>query len=114
MHCHTPGEDPLTIFASADQVSPPEAWAARCMEIACDGKPLSISTNLYATLLSLRWRASCQHKEEFKQEREEASFRQVRYIWIDALCIDQNNLDERSQQVSLMGHIYTQAQTVYV
>jgi hypothetical protein len=27
-------------------------------------------------------------------------------IWIDALCIDQNNLAERSEQVALMGRIY--------
>jgi hypothetical protein len=106
--------DPLTVYASADQVSPPKAWAARCMEIVCDGKPLSITTNLYTALLSLRWCASCQRKGKFKREREEASFRQASYIWIDALCIDQSNLDERSQQVSLMGRIYAQAQTVSV
>lgn len=30
----------------------------------------------------------------------------VRTFWIDAICIDQNNLDERSQQVALMGDVY--------
>lgn len=30
-------------------------------------------------------------------------------LWIDAPCIDQNNIDEGSQQVQLMGTIYRQA-----
>ncbi|KAF2825729.1 hypothetical protein CC86DRAFT_34321 [Ophiobolus disseminans] len=29
-----------------------------------------------------------------------------RYLWIDAICIDQNNMDEKSQQVNQMGDIY--------
>lgn len=31
-------------------------------------------------------------------------------IWIDALCIDQSNIDERNSQVALMGAIYRRAQ----
>ncbi|PPJ49951.1 hypothetical protein CBER1_04721 [Cercospora berteroae] len=30
----------------------------------------------------------------------------IRTVWIDAVCIDQNNLDERAQQVALMGELY--------
>ena len=30
-------------------------------------------------------------------------------IWADAVCINQNDLDERSSQVSMMGHIYKNA-----
>ncbi|KAI1839546.1 hypothetical protein JX266_014241 [Neoarthrinium moseri] len=33
----------------------------------------------------------------------------VQYIWIDKICIDQNNVSERSAQVGLMGHIYSQS-----
>ena len=36
------------------------------------------------------------------------------YIWIDAICIDQGNLNERSSQVSLMGDIYFTAVKVIV
>lgn len=28
-------------------------------------------------------------------------------IWIDAICIDQKNTEERNQQVALMGHVYS-------
>ena len=39
---------------------------------------------------------------------------QSRYLWIDAICINQEDLDERSQQVGLMRQIYSQASHVVV
>jgi hypothetical protein len=36
------------------------------------------------------------------------------YFWIDALCIDQDNKVERSEQVRLMSHIFTDAAFVLV
>lgn len=35
-------------------------------------------------------------------------------FWVDAICIDQHNNDERSQQVHKMGRIYLQAQKVLI
>ena len=35
---------------------------------------------------------------------------QERILWIDAICIDQENFSERSQQVSIMGDVYFQGQ----
>jgi Heterokaryon incompatibility protein (HET) len=35
-------------------------------------------------------------------------------IWVDAICINQQNIDERNWQVRLMQKIYKSAQTVYV
>lgn len=34
----------------------------------------------------------------------------VRCLWIDSLCIDQDNVEERSRQVAMMRDIYGQAQ----
>jgi Heterokaryon incompatibility protein (HET) len=39
---------------------------------------------------------------------------QPRLLWIDAVCINQESLPERSQQVKLMGKIYHQAAKVLV
>ncbi|KAK0701715.1 heterokaryon incompatibility protein-domain-containing protein [Lasiosphaeria miniovina] len=39
---------------------------------------------------------------------------QERLIWIDAICINQNDIPERQQQVALMGHIYKNADKVRV
>lgn len=35
-------------------------------------------------------------------------------LWIDALCIDQNNIEEKNQQVPQMGRIYSGAQSVLI
>ncbi|KAF2489861.1 HET-domain-containing protein [Lophium mytilinum] len=35
-------------------------------------------------------------------------------IWIDAICIDQENWEERTSQVRMMGEIYSQAERVYI
>lgn len=35
-----------------------------------------------------------------------------RHIWIDCLCIDQRNVKEKSQQVSRMGSIFSQAHVI--
>jgi hypothetical protein len=37
-----------------------------------------------------------------------------RYIWIDALCIDQENVDERTRQVSIMDKIYKAGDKVLI
>lgn len=37
-----------------------------------------------------------------------------RGIWADQLCINQDDLDERSSQVALMGEVYTKADCVFV
>jgi Heterokaryon incompatibility protein (HET) len=39
---------------------------------------------------------------------------QIRAIWVDAVCIDQRNVSERSQQVSIMRNIYANATLVRV
>jgi hypothetical protein len=35
-------------------------------------------------------------------------------IWVDALCIDQSNAKEKTQQVTLMGEIYAQCTQVLI
>ncbi|KAJ3547993.1 hypothetical protein NM208_g1221 [Fusarium decemcellulare] len=55
-----------------------------------------ITTNLHNALLS------------FDQTNEEGFF------WVDALCINQGDIDERSSQVSFMKSVYTCADSVVV
>jgi hypothetical protein len=45
---------------------------------------------------------------------DRASYSCERYVWIDFVCIDQDNLDERKQQVQLMREIYATANRVIV
>ncbi|KAI9150129.1 Heterokaryon incompatibility protein [Paramyrothecium foliicola] len=64
--------------------------------ILCNGKPLSITQNLYDALCQFR-----------KPDR-------VVTLWADAICINQNDLNEKSEQVPLMNRIYGQAHEVQV
>ena len=66
------------------------------VDILCDSQVVSVTQNLHGALLRLR--------------RPD----QTRKVWIDALCINQNDLDERSHQVSFMKDIYSRAKHVMV
>ena len=59
-------------------------------------KTFRVTENLFAALVALR------HQNK------------SRVLWIDAICIDQANLDERSHQVQRMLDIYQQARGVVV
>lgn len=37
-----------------------------------------------------------------------------RYLWIDAVCLDQENEIEKAQQIPLMGRIYEEAKSVFI
>lgn len=58
---------------------------------SCDQPMLTITKNLEAALLRLR------HKSK------------PRVLWIDAICVNQQDLVERSQQVKRMADVYTLA-----
>ncbi|KAI1188495.1 heterokaryon incompatibility protein-domain-containing protein [Nemania serpens] len=64
--------------------------------ILIDGQELGITANLGAALRDLR--------DGDRSHR----------IWADALCIDQRNIPERSQQVALMGQIYSRANNTVI
>lgn len=58
-----------------------------------------VSPNLSAAINRLKRLAFDDIDETFR----------MRYIWIDKICINQDNLLERSAQVGLMGRIYSQS-----
>ncbi|GKZ33157.1 hypothetical protein AbraIFM66950_002943 [Aspergillus brasiliensis] len=62
--------------------------------ITLDDIPFQVTTNLEAALKCLR------------------HARKKRLIWIDFICIDQNNVKEKNTQLPLMGRIYKDATAV--
>lgn len=62
--------------------------------LSIDEQELRITYNLHTILCHLRY-----------PDR-------VRTLWIDAICINQQNSTEKGPQVALMGRIYRQADTV--
>lgn len=66
------------------------------IEIMCNSHPLLITPNLHAALLEYRRRGT------------------NRPLWVDAICIDQSNVAERTSQVRIMQTIYSRAACVVV
>jgi hypothetical protein len=66
-------------------------YASQTRHISVDGHAMTITATLEAALRDLR-----------------DDTRSIR-VWADALCIDQSNVEERNQQVQLMGRIYSTA-----
>lgn len=73
--------------------------AERCKIILCQGKIIRISENLSDFINDI-----------VRFHRNLCGIN----LWIDAICINQADTTERSQQVQLMGDIYTQADTVII
>jgi hypothetical protein len=64
--------------------------------ILCDGFEIKVTHNCYSALKHIRTKL--------------AGFT----IWVDAVCIKQDDIEEKSWQIPLMGDIYTKANTVFV
>ncbi|KAH9909259.1 heterokaryon incompatibility protein-domain-containing protein [Xylariomycetidae sp. FL2044] len=64
--------------------------------ITVDGTPMHVTTGLRDALESLRLPDA------------------MRTIWVDSLCINQQDLKERGEQVSMMRHIYSKASQVVI
>lgn len=62
----------------------------------CDGTPLSVTQSVSELLRQLR------------------DTKTTRNLWIDAVCIDQDNADECQRQIGLMGDLYRKAHEVIV
>lgn len=45
--------------------------------------------------------------------RQAAFSRASKYVWVDALCIDQDSTEEKSEQVAIMGEIYRNSAHVF-
>jgi hypothetical protein len=97
-----PGAFNRPIFCTLDTLSLDEGPAYRALSytwgvtkhkkhIYLNGKSFLINRNLYDALKRLR-------SEQYRQT-----------YWIDMLCIDQKDANERSEQVELMPDIYTKA-----
>lgn len=67
-------------------------------EIQLGGKQMMVGENLWVALRNLR----------------EASKGKERRLWVDAICINQGNVEERSIQVLRMGSIYQHAKRVVI
>src|SRR5215469_2551643 len=100
------GLDPICIpSTSRAETLPPEPYEAlsytwggqeRTHPIICNGATMTITENLYTALVHLRL-ADIERR-----------------LWVDALCINQGNINEKNEQIPLMMDIYKHATGIIV
>ncbi|KAL8305675.1 hypothetical protein RB597_003578 [Gaeumannomyces tritici] len=83
----------------------PETPPGECPEILLNGVRFPVRANLLGAPQYLR-----SEKRASAGEAEP----ETRLYWIDAICINQEDIEERNQQVPRMRHIYFRASTVVV
>jgi hypothetical protein len=66
------------------------------VSIICNGESISISSNLHSALLTFR------------------STTRILPLWVDFLCINQQDIQERNQQVGMMRSIYANSSEVLI
>ncbi|KAI0449483.1 heterokaryon incompatibility protein-domain-containing protein [Xylaria acuta] len=88
---------PLTESESFDALS--YVWGDPSVKdgtMICNGQTIDITINLWTSLRQI-WK-------NWPDKR----------LWVDAICINQNDVQERNQQVTMMGEIYSAALCVVV
>jgi len=86
-------------YTWGDSVSVPYRVAAPSKRVWCNDKPLFVTANLHEALLKLR---------SFEITVGDSTL----LHWRDAICINQEDLAERSGQVAIMREIYAKASLV--
>ncbi|KIM97039.1 hypothetical protein OIDMADRAFT_131266, partial [Oidiodendron maius Zn] len=77
--------------------------------IVIDRQSFHVTPSLYSALQHFRGTHQNLPRSAKQLERDNET-----YWWIDAICVNQGDLDERSSQVGLMTRLYKQAQMVHV
>ena len=74
------------------------AWgeSRKTGSISCGSESIAVTQNLATALAQVR------------------NSNKIRTLWIDQICINQDNVDESNKQVALMGRIYSKAENVVV
>ncbi|PMD66987.1 uncharacterized protein K444DRAFT_515540 [Hyaloscypha bicolor E] len=82
------------------------AWgpdSSSTKKIFLNGKIVQVRRNLWEALAHIQFACF-----DFRTREKEDVFAEENstWVWIDALCIDQRNVEERNHQVGVMGRIY--------
>ena len=74
--------------------------------IDCDGQVIEITANLQDALFHL-FTSTCEPNITPRLSKDN-------FLWVDAICINQTDDDERGSQVAIMAQIYQRAQSVII
>jgi hypothetical protein len=73
-----------------------------CRTVLCDNRPIKITQNLEDALRTIFCNVSRNSTELYSAGEDIC-------LWVDALCINQDDSQEKSEQVKLMGDIFSNA-----
>ncbi|RSM07899.1 hypothetical protein CDV31_008391 [Fusarium ambrosium] len=104
---------PISVFETIeerDRVEPGDRL------IRCDGQLVGVTQNLHDFLLE--WRRSrllaANPYNQLTMALREGGLLAPSKLWVDAICINQSDLSEKTAQISIMGRIYSQAHKVVI
>ena len=89
-------------------------------KIVCNGREVWITVNLYGAFKAQRpcsFKSVRRHGRKFMptdMPDESSLFNANRLLWADALCIDQSDIVEKTEQVRMMHYIYAKADKVFI
>ncbi|KAK0713983.1 heterokaryon incompatibility protein-domain-containing protein [Lasiosphaeria miniovina] len=81
-------------------------------QIECNGQTLDVSESLYGILEYLSLIGLWEAWDKISDDAENLRQSLRKPIWVDAICINQSDLDERKAQVMLMSRTFRSAVTV--
>ncbi|KAN0120325.1 Heterokaryon incompatibility protein (HET) domain containing protein [Hyaloscypha variabilis] len=104
---------PISVFQTKEERDNLED---RQLPVICDGQIVNIGRNLHDFLGA--WQRMFQAASDDNDDRtvsaRKAGLLPPTELWIDAICINQRDMDEKSTQVSMMGRIFSQTQKVII
>lgn len=98
--------DPVVYRFKDEEILPVKDWYCQCYSIECDDQAVTVGANLFSGLFEMRYLRSCGSSHGSNTNWKDSLDCP---IWIDALCINQSDPDEKTTQIPLMGRIYSQA-----
>ncbi|GAB1318199.1 Heterokaryon incompatibility domain-containing protein [Madurella fahalii] len=110
---HDPLRCQLVVVGLHDASTPPFQALSYCWGSPANRKPMQVLSSIDGLDLQ-------QHVLHITASLDDAlrhlrkGLTAPRLLWVDAVCINQDDIDERGSQVSIMGDIYTTAASVVI
>ncbi len=101
-------KNPISVYQDENEAKESVKLFQETREIICDDQRMEVTVNLHDALLAIRAIPAEDSYEKCGGNRR------AEHIWIDAICINQNDVYERNAQVMNMGQIYSRAQMTII
>jgi hypothetical protein len=115
MLSHIPGGNPFSVYQSKEDAEKSEETYKAELPVLYNDAVFMVGTNLYDALVNIR-RAKREKRPTFEQLYKGLKSTPVvgKHIWIDAICINQQDIVEKNSQISMMDRVYKTASVVLI